>query len=522
MTQEPGSGAGGADRAESTPGPSASHDAGEQDAPAQSGWHDTTPVPLQHDDTAPVPRAASDDAGAAPQHDLGSFGSPAGPDPEPGAGERSDGDDWSSTSGWGSTTRPEPLGNPHDGSTDDAGGQAYDHPVFGPASPSTSWGPPTGTPVAYPPPPGWVPPSTRRRGRGRRALGVVVLLAAALVAGLVGGTVGVSVLDRVGGQDISIPVPTGTTFRSDDSVAGVAARVLPSTVSIEVTATGLQGSGSGFVLREDGYIVTNNHVVAAAADGGDIRVVFSDGSQEQAEVVGRTVDYDLAVLRVDRDGLTPLPFGDSDSVVVGDPVIAIGAPLGLEATVTTGIVSALNRPVVAGDSTENAFINAIQTDAAINPGNSGGPLVNSVGEVIGVNSAIARNPGSGGGPSGSIGLGFAIPARQVARTVEQLIETGTATYPVIGVLLDRSYTGEGVKVAETADDPTVVPDGPADEAGILAGDVITAFNGRPVTEPDELIVGIRAQVPGDTVTLTVRTGDNEREVDIVLDEADSN
>jgi putative serine protease PepD len=203
-------------------------------------------------------------------------------------------------------------------------------------------------------------------------------------------------------------------------------------------------------------------------------------------------------------------------------VIAIGAPLGLEATVTTGIVSAMNRPVVAGESEDNAFINAIQTDAAINPGNSGGPLVNAVGEVIGVNSAIARNPGAGEGPSGSIGLGFAIPSKQVARTAEQLIETGKATYPVIGVLLDRSYTGEGVKVADEGDEAAVVPDGPADEAGILAGDVITTFNGRPVTEPDELIVGIRAQVPGDTVRLTVRTGDREREVEVVLDEQDSN
>ncbi len=507
MSQEPGSGTDRPDETQPVDAPSAAG-AGEQ-AQTRSGWHDTAPLPARHD-TTPVPRAP-DDGERAAAHDLGSFGSPAGPDPEPGeaTGEPA------ARTGWGGAAGPEPL------TSTPPGQEPLDLFDDGPSRPS--WGPPTGPAAAYPPPPGWVPrPEGRRIGRGRRALGVVALIAAALVAGVVGGTAGVSLVDRVGGQDISIPVPTGTTFRSDDSVAGVAARVLPSTVSIEVSTPGLQGSGSGFVLREDGLIVTNNHVVADAADGGEIRVVFSDGSQEEAEVVGRTADYDLAVLRVSRDGLTPLPFGDSDSVVVGDPVIAIGAPLGLEATVTTGIVSALNRPVVAGDSNENAFINAIQTDAAINPGNSGGPLVNSVGEVIGVNSAIARNPGTGNGPSGSIGLGFAIPSRQVARTVEQLIETGTATYPVIGVLLDRTYTGEGVKVAETADQPTVVPDGPADEAGILAGDVITAFNGRPVTEPDELIVGIRAQVPGDTVTLTVRTGDAERQVDVVLDEADSN
>ncbi len=246
-----------------------------------------------------------------------------------------------------------------------------------------------------------------------------------------------------------IPVAQGPgPGRPSDSVAGVAAKVLPSTVSIEVSSASAEGSGSGFVLREDGMILTNNHVVAEAADGGRIVVVFSDGSQADATVVGRTGDYDLAVLKVERTGLTPLPFGDSDDVVVGDPVIAVGAPLGLESTVTTGIVSALNRPVSAGPAEESSFINAIQTDAAINPGNSGGPLVNMAGEVIGINSAIARNPSSDA--AGNIGLGFAIPSKQAARTAEQLIDTGRATYPIIGVLLDRSYTGEGVKV--TADD----------------------------------------------------------------------
>ena len=196
-------------------------------------------------------------------------------------------------------------------------------------------------------------------------------------------------------------------------------------------------------------------------------------------------------------------------VVVGDPVVAIGAPLGLAGTVTTGIVSALNRPVTAGDASSTAFINAIQTDAAINPGNSGGPLVNAAGEVIGINSAIAQPPGSTATVGGSIGLGFAIPSNQVRRTADQLIETGHATFPIIGVLLDQGYTGEGVQVSSTDQNgqpPGQRPDGPADRAGIHPGDIILAINGRPVTQPDELIVTIRALTPGDTVLLRVRTG----------------
>jgi putative serine protease PepD len=262
-------------------------------------------------------------------------------------------------------------------------------------------------------------------------------------------------------------------------------------------------------------------VVAGAANGGSITVVFADGSHEPAKVVGRDASYDLAAIKVNRSGLTPLVFGDSNSVVVGDEVIAIGAPLGLQGTVTTGIVSALNRPVSAGeDASDPAFINAIQTDAAINPGNSGGPLVNLQGQVIAVNSAIARVPGTGelGTQSGNIGLGFAIPSQQARRTVQQLIQTGKAQHPVIGVLLDRSYTGEGVRVAPTEQDgqAPVTPGGPADKAGIKPGDVIVKFNGRPMTDSDALVVAIRAQAPGDTVKLTIRSGGRERTVSMTL------
>ena len=361
---------------------------------------------------------------------------------------------------------------------------------------------------------------------GRRPIGLLVAGAVvlALVAGLLGGAAGAWWQGRTSGgtnRSVTLPVPaTGSTARPASSVAGIASSVLPSVVAIQVTGADGAGTGSGFVIRADGYIVTNNHVVAAAAGGGSITVVFQDGSQAAASIVGRDESYDLAAIKVARTGLRTLDFGDSSSVVVGDEVIAIGAPLGLQGTVTTGIVSALNRPVTAGGGdTAPAFINAIQTDAAINPGNSGGPLVNLRGQVIAVNSAIARVPGTGGlGQSGNIGLGFAIPSAQARRTVEQLIRTGKAQHPVIGVLLDKSYTGEGVKVSSEpqSGQPPVTPDGPADRAGIEPGDVITAFDGRPVTVPDELVVAIRSRAPGDTVKLTVRTGSRTRTVTMVL------
>ncbi|MGO1338768.1 MAG: S1C family serine protease, partial [Cellulosimicrobium funkei] len=366
-------------------------------------------------------------------------------------------------------------------------------------------------------------PAPRRGLRPAAVAGVAVL---ALVAGAVGGVAADRLADpQPSGSSVSALPPASVepgADRPDGSVADIAATVLPSVVSLQVRGADGVATGSGFVLREDCFILTNNHVVASAADGGDIVVLFSDGHESPAELVGRTVDYDLAVVKVEDSGLTPLALGDSDEVVVGDPVVAIGAPLGLNGTVTTGIISALNRPVQAGAAAETAFINAIQTDAAINPGNSGGPLVDGRGQVVGINSAIAQPPGSGEA-TGSIGLGFAIPSNQARRTAEQLIADGVATYPVIGVLLDQRYQGEGVQVSTDAQSgtPAVTPDGPADAAGIRPGDVILSIDGRPVTESDELIVAIRAKAPGDAVTLRVRTGDQERDVRVVLDEATS-
>jgi len=382
------------------------------------------------------------------------------------------------------------------------------------AAPSTEpWGGPPAPPV----------PVRRRRVGAGAVAGIAAL---ALVAGAVGGVAADRIVDGPGRDPVDVSLPAAGTApgeeRPQGSVAAVAATVLPSVVSLQVEGTDGVATGSGFVIREDGYILTNNHVVAGGAGGGEVTVLFADGSERPAEIVGRTPDYDLAVVKVDESGLTPLVLGDSDAVVVGDPVVAIGAPLGLNGTVTTGIVSALHRPVAAGDSADTAFIDAIQTDAAINPGNSGGPLVNGAGEVVGVNSAIAQPPGTGGA-TGSIGLGFAIPSNQARRTAEELMEGGTATYPVIGVLLDSRYQGEGVQVTTEPQggQAPVTADGPAAAAGIQAGDVILSIDGRPVSQSDELIVAIRAKAPGDTVTLRVRTGDQERDVRVVLDEATS-
>ncbi|MFN8084414.1 MAG: trypsin-like peptidase domain-containing protein [Dermatophilaceae bacterium] len=353
-------------------------------------------------------------------------------------------------------------------------------------------------------------PPVRPRGVVRR---VATLLGIVLLSGTAGGLVGAKVATDSRSPVLPALVP-GQTTRPEGSVAQIAAATLPSVVTVRVKDAEGSGTGSGFVIDTDGHVLTNNHVVSRAASGGAISVQLSDGTQQDAEIVGRDITYDLAVLHI-RGGsaLVPLQFGRSSDVVVGDGVIAVGAPLGLEATVTTGIVSALGRPVTAGDGTEQSYISAIQTDAAINPGNSGGPLVDMAGHVIGINSAIARLPGSTSS-SGSIGLGFAIPSDKAHATAAQLISTGKATHPVIGVKIDTAYDGEGVRVSTKED--AVTSGGPADLAGVRAGDVILRFEGRVVSTPDELIVAVRARDVGDQVTLEIRRDGTTRTVTMTL------
>ena len=265
--------------------------------------------------------------------------------------------------------------------------------------------------------------------------------------------------------------------RPPGSIADIAQRVEPAVVSISVQTASLQGVGSGVVIDKGGYILTNNHVVSAAATTGTITVTFSDNTTVAAKIVGRDPLTDLAVIKVDTDKLTVASLGDSSKLAVGDPVVAIGSPLGLMGTVTAGIVSALDRPVhVSGDESDtNAVIDAIQTDAAINPGNSGGALVDAQGAVVGINSAIATLPSSGTTQNGSIGLGFAIPINSARDIATQLIKTGKAVHASIG-LNTRAVTDQtsrkGAYIAQ------VIPGGPGDKAGLKAGDVITLADGR--------------------------------------------
>ncbi|MFF8193973.1 trypsin-like peptidase domain-containing protein [Streptomyces bobili] len=370
----------------------------------------------------------------------------------------------------------------------------------------------------------------RRRRRRRGLAGGALLLA--LVSGAVGGGVGVH-LERNGGVGaVELPqAPADPGGRDADSVAGIAARALPSVVTLHVSGSEEAGTGTGFVLDTRGHILTNSHVVEPAGSGGEISVVFNGGQTAEAEVVGKDSGYDLAVVRVTGvRGLRPLPLGNSDNVRVGDPVVAIGAPFDLEGTVTSGIISAKERPITAGgesgDASDVSYVDALQTDAPINPGNSGGPLLDTRGQVIGINSAIrsaADGTGSDGGQSGSIGLGFAIPVNQGKRVAEELINTGRATHPVIGVTLDMDYSGDGARVGtdDSGGSAPVTAGGPGDRAGIRPGDVITAVDGRRVHSGEELIVKTRAHRPGDRLELTVERDGKERTLSLVLGSSDS-
>ncbi len=389
------------------------------------------------------------------------------------------------------------------------------------------WGPPLGSPA---PTRRDVRIARRRDASLRRRMSAGRLVAGGLtvvvLAGASGGAASAWVQhqhETASGRHVVLGAPADAEAitRAPDSVAAIAARVLPSVVSIEVRLSDATESGSGFVISTDGDILTNNHVVESAVGGeGSITVTFSDGQQVPATIVGADSSSDVAVLKVNGvRGLVPVALGDSDGVVVGDPVVAIGSPLGFAGTVTSGIVSALNRPVTpkGTSGTSDAFINAIQTDAAINPGNSGGPLVDAAGQVIGVNSAIAAAPGLNSAQAGSIGLGFALPIKAARRVAEQLIATGTATHAVIGVALDTRYGGKGALISEAGPKgPALVAGGPADRAGLRSGDVITAIDGITVTAAEELIVAVRGHLPGEVVTLTVSRGGASFTVQLTL------
>ena len=346
-------------------------------------------------------------------------------------------------------------------------------------------------------------PAPARSGGTSRTLAAV--LATALLAGGVGGAVGATLSSRsdapAASAASSAPIVVGSSSSTD--IEAVSAKVLPSVVQIAFSGQAGSGTGSGVVLSKDGIILTNNHVVAEAADGGSLTVTFQDGKSVPATIVGRDPGADLAVIRVENvENLVPVQLGSSADLKVGQQVVAIGSPLGLSGTVTSGIVSALNRPVVSGDGSggSQSVLNAIQTDAAVNPGNSGGALVDAQGRLVGINSAIATLGASQGAQSGSIGLGFAIPIDQAKRIADELVKNGVASRAVLGVQ-SQDVQGGGAQLT------TVAEGSGAAKAGLQVGDVVTSLGGNRIANSEGLLATVRAQAPSSTVDVTyVRDG----------------
>ncbi len=427
---------------------------------------------------------------------------------------------------------------PQDGqaSTADTGAPHPPHPssaaAHDPAAPQGPGVTHSAPDASWPPPP---PPGTPSYGDGGHGggqyggSGIRDSLIAALVAGGLGGGLGYTLAknnDESGSTTVSASDTGGSVKRDAGTVAGVAAGALPSTVTIQAEGSnGEGGTGTGFVFDKQGHIVTNNHVVAEAVDGGKLSATFPDGKKYEAKVVGHAQGYDVAVIKLESapSDLKPLPLGNSDKVAVGDSTIAIGAPFGLSNTVTTGIISAKNRPVASSDgsgSSKASYMSALQTDASINPGNSGGPLLDAQGNVIGINSAIqsTSNGGFGTGQAGSIGLGFAIPINQAEFVAKQLIKTGKPVYAKIGASVSLEETANGAKLTEqgvNGSEP-VEPGGPAADAGLKPGDVITKLDDRVIDSGPTLIGEIWTHKPGDEVTVTYERGGKERTTQLTL------
>lgn len=396
--------------------------------------------------------------------------------------------------------------------------QQWNPPVGAPASqsqwPATSYG----TPQVFAP----------RSARART--GLVSLLAVALLSAGVGGGAALSV-DRFLDNDVAPVVSTSaevvqaSVTSANPDWAAVAEAISDAVVAIQVSSNSGSGQGSGVILSADGTIVTNNHVIEGGGSDANIRVIIAN-KPYNAEVVGTDPSTDLAVIRIVDPPATlkTATFADSSKLVVGEPVMAIGNPLGLSDTVTTGIVSALNRPVTtkevnpaAGDQGNGVVVTAaVQTSAAINPGNSGGALLNTRGELIGITSSIATLSGSPDSPSGSIGIGFAIGSDQVRYITDQLIETGTAKHAQLGVSASDNSTGLllGAEVSE------VVPGSGADVAGLRKGDVVTAAEGVSVTSSKSLVALIRNARVGQEISLTVVRDGQEQQIDVVLGSAE--
>ena len=366
---------------------------------------------------------------------------------------------------------------------------------------------------------------TQREPRRRRTGLAAAVVATSLLVGGGAGLGGAAAWDAMNDEPASsarADSPSTSTVANqtqppaaDGSVESVAQNVLPSVVKIDVTGQEGTASGSGIILTEDGTILTNNHVVEMAENGGTLTVSFDDGTSADAEILGTDPLTDTAVIQASGvSGLTPATIGKSANLGVGEGVVAIGSPFGLDATVTSGIVSALDRPVNVGSDDEgnSTTYPAIQTDAAINPGNSGGPLVDMTGAVVGINSSIrtaASQSAYGSEQSGSIGLGFAIPIDEVMPIVDQMAAGETPTHARLGIRVGDDEAG--AKIVEVTDGST------AAEAGIEVGDIITAIDGQRITGGDSLVATIRSYRPGDTVTVTWQRGGESQDAQVTLD-----
>lgn len=346
-------------------------------------------------------------------------------------------------------------------------------------------------------------PKPKRRG-------LALVAATALLVGAAGGVGSAAVYsatnDSSSSPSVTAPLNGGQAApvsAPDGSVQNAAAKVLPSVVKIGVMTSQGAATGSGIVVSKDGLIVTNNHVVASGGNGGKISVMLNDGRTVPATIVGTDPLTDLAVIKASANDLKPAVLGKSGDLGVGQGVVAIGSPFGLEATVTSGIVSALNRPVTSGDQEQDSttVFPAIQTDAAINPGNSGGALIDLAGQVVGINSAIKTAGGSGQSEGGNIGLGFAIPIDQAKPIIDELVAKGKATHARLGVTVGDAQSTDGLQQGATLGE--VTSGGAADKAGLKSGDVVTAIDGKAIASGDALVAAVRSHRPDDEVTITL-------------------
>lgn len=435
--------------------------------------------------------------------------------------------------------------HPADGDSAPEPTQRIDQPSYIPAYPGPSTPPPAASPTGAPMSgiPSVTPLGPERPRRSGRAAFAASVVAAALLVGAGAGVGGAALWTEVRDEPASSPggsttvanvVDQGDTPAPTGSVEEVAAKVLPSVVKINVAGQAGSGSGSGIILTADGRILTNHHVIEVAEGGGTIVVDFSDGSHANATVVGVDPLTDTAVIQAEGvSDLTPATIGSSENLDVGEQVVAIGSPFGLDSTVTAGIVSALGRPVdVGSDASGNVTAYpAIQTDAAINPGNSGGPLVDMTGSVVGINASI-RTSGTGlGDEGGSIGLGFAIPIDPVMPIVEEMSEGQTPTHARLGIRVDnvRAATEGGGLTSPDGAQPGAlaaqdgaqiveITDGSAAaEAGLEPGDIITKLDDTHITDADALVATIRSYRPGDEVTVTYLRDGEERTATVALD-----